>query len=122
MAGITGVGAVNVTTGFTARNCSVVTTRTRTDDMTVINSAGLNWSPRCRSRLVTGITGVGAINVACGFTGCHAAVMTARTDADDLCMIDTRTGNGRPQCREYRMAGITGIRSIYMVTTLTTGG
>jgi len=57
------VSRIWMITGFTLRDGIVMTTRTGTENVTMIHSAGLHGRPGCRARLVTGITGIGAVNV-----------------------------------------------------------
>ena len=57
---ISGIGMI---TGFALRNGIVMTTRAITDNVAMIHRAGLYRRPGCRARLMTGITGISAVNV-----------------------------------------------------------
>lgn len=63
VAGVTRIGAIDMVGRFSTGNRAVVTTGAGANHMAMIHRARLYWCPRCRSRLVAGITGVGRINV-----------------------------------------------------------
>ena len=68
MAGIAIVGGIGMISRFTLRDAVIVTAGTGADDMAMINICRLYRCPRYRTRLMTGITGIGAINMVARFT------------------------------------------------------
>ena len=114
MAGITGICAVDMIDGLATGNHIVMATHTGTNDMGVIHSCVRYGYPGCGSWLMTGITGIRAIDVAGRFSGRRCSVVTTETGAYNFIMIYSIRRHRRPRCREYRMAGIAGVGGINM--------
>lgn len=110
--------AATLTTGCR----SVMTAGTGSDDMTMIYGIRSDRCPRRRSWLMTGVTGVGGINMATALTAGCCSIMTTRTDTNDLRVVNSTGCNRCPGCREHCMARIAGIGGIDVTCTLTTGG
>ena len=63
MTGVASVAGINVCCALTAGKRAVMTTDTGTDNMTMIDRADLHRNPGCWARLMTGVTGIGGINM-----------------------------------------------------------
>ena len=122
MTGIAVIGGIYVISAFTRSNHSIMTADTGTDDLVVINGAAIYRRPWCRSWLVTGITGIGAIDMIHALTRRHQTIVTTDTGAIHLRMVHHVSGDGRPQSWEFFVAGIAHVRSIYMIRSFTAGG
>ena len=99
-----------------------MTANTGANDLVVINGAAIYRRPRRRSWLVTGITGIGAVDMIHALTRCHHTIVTTDTGAIHLRMVHHVSGDGRPQSGEFFVAGIAYVRSIYMIRSFTAGG
>ena len=106
---------------FTRCGDIVMTARTYSNDLCVIYRAISNRYPWCRARLMTGITQIGTANVVGRFTRCDSSVMTTRTGANDLSVVNRCRCKWRPGCREYRMATVTLVGTINVCCGFTTG-
>ena len=87
MAGIAVIRSVGVIAGFANSSIAVMTAGTRSNHMPMIYCSGLYWCPWRGTRLVTGIAGIGAINMVAGFTGCCRTIMATGTNTQHLIMI-----------------------------------
>ena len=63
MACFTSVRGSYMSRRFTACLYTIVTTETGSYDLRVVDSISSNWYPRCWTRQVAGITGIGGINM-----------------------------------------------------------
>ncbi len=88
MASVAGVAAINMGWTFALRNHTIVATGASANDMSMIYSIVGHWSPWCRPRLVTGVTGVGAVNVVGRLATGQRTVMTTGADTQNLRMIN----------------------------------
>ena len=104
MAGITGITGSNVCRTSTTGNRALVTTEAGTNDMAMIDRSDGDRYPRCWSRCVAGIAGVGAVNMRSRLARRECTVMTTGTNTNNFIVIDGRWINRYPGCREYRVA------------------
>lgn len=121
MAGIAYICTVNVTSRFTGCSRSIVATNTGANDITVVYCTIGHWSPRSRSRLMTGIAGVGRIDMTSTLSTGSSAIVTTKAGTDDFVVIYCCCGNGCPCGREYGMTCIADIRAIDVISAFTAG-
>jgi len=121
MAVITLQGGLNMGRALALCNHIVMTTTAGTNDITVINSTGSHRRPGCWSRLMTGITGVGGIDVAGTLATGDGSIVTTETGTDDFVVVNRRCSNRCPGCREHGMTGIAVIGCINMGRILAAG-
>lgn len=90
--GVARLRGINVACGFPAGNNPVVAACAGTYHVTMIHGTRLYGRPRRGSWLMTGIAGVGGIDVRSTLAGCNSAIVATGTNAGDLRMIH---GTGR---------------------------
>ena len=83
---------------------AVVATGASTDHVAMIYRNGWDRCPGYRSRLMTGITSIGGIDMVCRLTGCQCTVMTTGTDTLHFVVIHCARRYGYPAGREHIMA------------------
>ena len=76
MAGVTGVGGINVISRFTDCHCSVVTTETGANDLCMIYCVRRDGCPGCREDIMASIAGVRGIDMIATLAAGGGAVMT----------------------------------------------
>jgi hypothetical protein len=102
MAGIAQIRGINVRGTLTCRIRAVMTIDT------VIHKAAVINDGRCPVRGdMTGIALLGRLKMRCTLTRCNCAIMTGRTSACYLIMIDTSRRNRLPWRGARRMTGRT---------------
>ena len=112
MTAVTVVRGIRMVTGFALGNTVVVTAGAGTNNLCMVNIARLYRRKGCRARIMTGITGVGAVNMVAWFTNRCCSIVTTETGTNDLCMIHSTGRYRRPAGREYVVAGVTGVGAI----------
>ena len=91
------------------------------NDIAMIYCRVSDWHPGCGSWLMAGIAGIGAANVIATLAARSSTIMTTETGANDFVMVNVVAGDRCPGSRKYRVASITGIAGINMVSALTAG-
>jgi len=90
MTGVAGVGAINVRSGFTGSDCSVMTTETGSRDLAMINRRCGNWRPGGREHGMTGVTAIGTVNVGWALAASCRSIVTGKTIIDETGVINRR--------------------------------
>jgi len=81
MAGIAGIGTVNVITRLATRDRSIMTTRTYADDLIMIHRTGSNRYPARRENIMTGFTYITGCHMRASFATGRNTVMTTNAVA-----------------------------------------
>lgn len=95
--------------GFTRRQYAIVTADTGTVDIGMTNRSHRYRLPRYRTRLMTRCAVIGGRQMVLRFTAGYHAVMTIKTNAEHLRVINSTSCHRFPACREFLMTGITNI-------------
>jgi len=99
---------------FTRCDHTIVTVHTQSDDLRMVYRVRRYRFPRLRSWRMTGIAGVTAVNMSDSLAAGNNAIMTLRTYAEHLSVVN-RSGRHRfPRCRARRVTGITLIAAANM--------
>ena len=96
MTGFANITAINMTGGFTRRDSTIMATDATAHHFIMINVRIGNGRPRCRSGLMTGITGIGGIDMSGTFSASDNTIMTADAGSNHLCVIYCRIIDGYP--------------------------
>ena len=94
-----------------ARNNTVMTRSANAQHLRVINAIGDDRYPRRGTGIMTGVALIGGINMLSALTRRNNAVVTTRTNANDLRMIDRGRTHRKPRRRTNRVTRITLIAS-----------
>jgi len=98
-----------------------MTIGTRTHDVIMVHRGGRHWRPGYRTRLMAGITGIGAFNMVERFPVSDRTIMATDTNTKNLGMIHRRRCYRPPPGGKFCMAGITGVAGINVILALATG-
>jgi hypothetical protein len=110
MAGVTSIRSTDMRRRFTAGNGSVMATDARANHLIVVNCAGLYGRPGSGTGLMTGITGIGAVNMIGRFAAGYRAIVATGARAQHFIMIHGAGYHGRPGCRRRFMTRFANIR------------
>lgn len=89
VAGITGIGRVNMVSVLSAGDCSVMTTDASPQHLGMINGRWRNRNPRYREFFMAGFAGVGGIDMGWAFTTGGYTIVTTDTVINKWCVINT---------------------------------
>lgn len=84
VAGVTGIGGVDVRRGFTRSDNAIVATGTYANNLGVIHGVRRQWRPGCRRNAVTSIALISGVDMIGGFTGRNRIIMAADAGTDHL--------------------------------------
>ena len=99
MAGITGIGGIDVIRSFARSDYTVMTTNAGAKHLTVVN-IGVGYRNPCRrSWLMTGIACIGGTDMAWTFARRNRAIMATDTGTYHLRMIYVRGSDWNPDRR-----------------------
>lgn len=121
MAGIAFLGGGEMGGGLAGGNGVVMATAASADHLTVIDGGWRHRYPGRWSRLMTGFTGQGALDMTDGTAAGGEIIMTVDTGAADGTVIHPGIENRRPGRRRLVMAGIALVGAAYMSDALATG-
>lgn len=104
---------------FTAGYRAIVTTDTGADDFGVIHHGRRHRCPGRRPGGMTGIAGIGRVDVTGTLAGCNYPIVTADTGAIDLAVVNRGRRYGVPGIGAGQVTGIAVVAGIDVTGTFT---